>query len=147
MGRQAKLRQMKKNGELPEKKTAVYNYTQAQFDMAIKAAVHEMKKELIKEIVAKTVNSYIIITAWTLHFMFGFGSTRLKRFFYKFYQNCDDLAFDGEDPSTIQSLAKDLQEDNIDVQQILSNKISEHETRDRRQMEKAMPKNSLHFKV
>ena len=133
---------MRKTGEA-KKKVATYNYTQAQFDMAVKAGVNELKKDLIHQIVTKNVNSYIIITAYTLHFMFGFGSTRLKRFFYKFYQNCDDVAFDGvendADPVSIEDLAKELIEDGIDVQQILSNKITEHETRDRRQMEKDMP--------
>ena len=132
MGRASRRRQEKLAGVKQEKKVATYNYTEEQFRQEVKKEVEELKKKIVSDTISGTVNTFIILSADTLHNRFNFGDKRLKRFFHDFYGLCDDLAYD-DDPKEsgldINSIKQGLIDDGIDIEALLWNKITDKEVR------------------
>ena len=131
MGRASRRRQEKIAGVKQEKKVATYNFTEEQFRAEVKKEVTKMKEEVVNNVVGRTVNTYIILTADILHNRFDFGDKRLRRFFHDFYRLCDDLAFDylEDDGIDIKAIKQALIDDGIDIEDILWNKITDKEVR------------------
>lgn len=132
MGRASRRRQEKLTGVKQEKKVATYNYTEEQFRQEVSREVSELKKKIVSDTISGTVNTFIILSADTLHNRFNFGEKRLRRFFHDFYGLCDDLAYDDnpqESGLDINSIKQGLIDDGIDVEALLWNKITDKEVR------------------
>lgn len=133
MGRASRRRQQKKDGVLEPKKVATYNYTEEQLKAKINEEMRVWQKSTTDAIISRTVNSFIILIADILHSRFGYGETRLKRFFFDFYKLCDELAFDepedGDEAVDILKIKQGLIDEGIDIEGLLWNKITAKEVR------------------
>ena len=133
MGRASRRRQQKKEGTLEPKKVATYNYTEEQLKQKITEEMQVFRESTSNAIISRTVSSFIILIADILHSRFGFGETRLKRFFFDFYKLCDELAFeepeDNEDYLDILKIKQGLIDEGIDIEGLLWNKITAKEVR------------------
>ena len=144
MGRASRRRQQKIAGTLEPKKVATYNFTEEQLKAKINEEMRAYKESTTNAVISRTVNSFIILIADILHSRFGYGETRLKRFFFDFYKLCDELAFDepedGEEAIDILKIKQGLIDEGIDIEGLLWNRITDKEVRSK-EVDSDVPKN------
>lgn len=102
----ADRRKMKKSG-YNEQGQKVYKLTQKQLDDIVIKAIAMKRQELVEQVTSTVTNTFLLFCLDVLHYKFGFGQMKLKRF--KYYM--DELSeCVSEEYENIEELRQNLSE-------------------------------------